>query len=75
MNAIKYILFALVLCGCGAAANFKEEFRETPVHVKSVGEGQRSYTYKHQGKNYIVVLGKDGKYYAIKPEAIERKAD
>jgi hypothetical protein len=70
-KSLFFLLFALVSmmtisCSLG---NITETYEQTPMHTKAVGEGTSNFTFIYRGKNYILIRGNDGRFYAIeKPQ-------
>lgn len=58
------LLIAFLFIGC-SGVTIKESYEKTPLNAKSIGEGRTSYKMVHKGKNYLLIKGKDGKFYAV----------
>ena len=63
---MKRVILSMILAGCLAGCStgkIEESYSGPSIHAKSVGEGQHTYSYTYHGKNFIAVLGNDGKYH------------
>jgi|SaaInlV_200m_DNA_2_1039689.scaffolds.fasta_scaffold55706_2 hypothetical protein len=68
------LLFSLfsalpVISGC-SWGSVKETYKKTPLKTEAKGQGKTTYNYTYKGKSYVLILGKDGKFYAIDPSTL-----
>jgi len=70
--SIALAVLAVVIAGC-SGGTITEDYKGPSVKAASKSQGTASNHFHYKGKNYILVKGSDGKYYAVE-YAVEQGA-